>query len=145
MKPFGYSLLIDMYECCRYALDDLDLHYRLLEELPHRLGMKLMTQPVVCHGLVEFSPYPYKDCNGNLEYFRRDIYLDKAGCSGWVGLITSGIQVHSCVPTNFSTIDIYSCNDFRELIPGIKDFLRSRFKFESYEENLVVRGTKYKG
>lgn len=131
--PFGYSLMIDMYGCNYNALDDLELHYRVLEDLVDALGMTKMTTPICVHGPNRL------DSNGR----RIDLYPEKLGVSGWVGLIESGIQIHSCQPTKFSTIDIYSCNDFISKSPMLKDILYGNFKYMDYEENFIVRGTKY--
>ena len=140
-KPFGYSLMIDMYDCCPYALDDLELHYRLLEELVEWLGMTKMTTPYAVHAPCTFERVEY---DGYVGYLRTETYDSKRGVSSWVGLVESGLQIHSCVQSKFSTIDIYSCNDFRDKITEIKGFLRDKMKFKDYEEILVVRGTKYK-
>lgn len=145
MKPFGYSYLLDCYDCNDFRLDDLELHYRTVEELVFRLKMNKMGPPVLLHAPCVYEGDGWKDLDGNLQYYRRELYPDKAGVTVFQPLIESSIVIHSCIPTKFTTIDVYSCNDFRELIPDIKEFLRVKFEFQSYEENLVVRGTKYKG
>lgn len=142
-KPFGYSYLLDCYNCCPLAMDDMELHYRTVEELVFRLKMNKMGPPVLLHAPCVYEGDGYISCDGNIEYYRRELYPEKAGVTAFQPLIESSLVIHSCVPTKFSSIDVYSCNDFRDLIPSIRDFLRSRFKFTSYEENLVTRGTKY--
>lgn len=127
MKPFGYSFLLDMYNCRVGACDDLELHYRFLEELVWRIGMTSFTHPVVVHGP--------RDKQGV------ELYPEKAGVSGWIALIESGIQIHSLEPKRFSTLDVYSCNCFDKQI--VLDFARQMFGFESCEEHWVTRGTKY--
>lgn len=128
MTPFGYSYLLDMYGCREGAADDLELHYRFLERLVERLGMQAMSAPVVIHAPTA----------GGVE-----LYPDKAGVSGWVPLITSGIQIHSLEPTHFITLDVYSCNWFSEI--DVLHFSRETFGFLEFREHSIVRGAGYKG
>jgi S-adenosylmethionine/arginine decarboxylase-like enzyme len=124
--PFGYSYYLDMYDCREGAADDLELHYRFLERVVDKIGMTRMSQPVVMHG-------PTK--NGD------EIYPDKAGVSGWVPLIESGIQIHSMEPKRFITLDVYSCNKFDSEI--IYNYAKECFEFTDSEHNFFVRGRNY--
>jgi len=128
-KPFGYSYLLDMYDCREGAADDLELHYRFLEELVDKLGMTRMSQPFVIHG-------PRNE-------FGEEKYPDKAGVSGWVPLIESGIQIHSIEPTHFITLDVYSCKPFSPSI--VFNAAREAFGFNRHEEHNIERGSKYAG
>ena len=125
-KPFGYSYYLDMYNCRIGASDDLELHYRFLERVVDKIGMTRMSQPVVMHGPTNRGT---------------ELYPDKAGVSGWVPLIESGIQIHSIEPKRFITLDVYSCNKFDKEI--ILNYARECFGFEGYEENFFERGTGY--
>jgi len=125
-KPFGYSYYLDMYDCRVGAADDLELHYRFLERVVDKIGMTRMSQPVVMHGPTR---------NGD------EIYPDKAGVSGWVPLIESGIQIHSMEPKHFITLDVYSCNKFDAEI--IYNYAKECFGFTDSEQNFFVRGMKY--
>ena len=124
--PFGYSYYLDMYDCREGAADDLELHYRFLERVVDKIGMTRMSQPVVMHG-------PTKDGD--------EIYPDKAGVSGWVPLIESGIQIHSMEPKRFITLDVYSCNKFDCEI--IYNYAKECFGFTDSEHNFFVRGRNY--
>lgn len=125
-KPFGYSYYLDMYNCREGAADDLELHYRFLERVVDKIGMTRMSQPVVMHGPTR---------NGV------EIYPDKAGVSGWVPLIESGIQIHSMEPKRFITLDVYSCNKFNSEI--IYNYAKECFGFGDSEQHYFVRGMKY--
>jgi S-adenosylmethionine/arginine decarboxylase-like enzyme len=127
MKPFGYSYLLDMYSCRKGSADDLELVYRFLEKLVDNIGMTRMSQPVVMHGPT--------DKNGI------ELYPDKAGISGWVPLIESGIQIHTLEPTRFITLDVYSCNKFDQNI--VLEFAKKNFEFTSYEDHYIERGVKF--
>ena len=125
-KPFGYSYFLDMYECREGAADDLELHYRFLERVVDKIGMTRMSQPVVMHG----------PTNPGTE-----VYADKAGVSGWVPLIESGIQIHSMEPKRFITLDVYSCKEFDKQV--ILDYARECFGFKEHEDHFFVRGKAY--
>ena len=125
-KPFGYSYLLDMYGCKPGVADDLEVHYRFLEELVVKLGMTPMSAPVVIHG-------PRKD--------GKEIYPDKAGVTGFQPLIESAIVIHSMEPTHFITMDVYSCKPFEP--DTVYDFAFATFGFKKYEDHFIPRGLKY--
>jgi S-adenosylmethionine/arginine decarboxylase-like enzyme len=125
-NPFGYSYYLDMYNCRAGAADDLELHYRFLERVVDKIGMTRMSQPVVMHGPTQQG---------------KEIYPSKAGVSGWVPLIESGIQIHSMEPTHFITLDVYSCNKFDKNI--ILEYAKECFDFTDFEENFFARGIRY--
>lgn len=126
MKPFGYSYLLDMYNCRKGAADDMELTYRFLERVVDEIGMTRMAPPIVIHA----------PTNKGVE-----VYPEKAGVSGWVPLIESGIQIHSLEPTRFITLDVYSCNKFDQKI--IFEFAKKYFGFEQHEEHYIHRGLLY--
>ena len=70
-----------------------------------------------------------------------EVYSDKAGVSGWVPLIESGIQIHSIEPTHFITLDVYSCKPFNQ--QTVKEFAEETFGFKSCEEHFIERGQNY--
>jgi S-adenosylmethionine decarboxylase len=125
-KPFGYSYFLDMYGCKDGVADDMELTYRFLERLVDRIGMTRMSQPVVIHAPTE---------NG------KELYPEKAGVSGWVPLIESGIQIHSIEPTHFITLDVYSCKEFDPKV--ILEYAKECFGFTEHEEHFFVRGKVY--
>ena len=139
--PFGYSLMIDMYGCDSIALDSMECHYRLMEDMVYLLGMTPMAPPICIHAPIKFIKCDKR--YNKYEFIKVESFPDKAGISIWQPLVESGIQQHSCSPTKFSTIDIYSCNNFKDKIPVLKDILYDNFKFTDYEENFVIRGQKY--
>lgn len=125
-KPFGYSYLLDMYKCRIGSADDMELTYRFLERLVDAIGMTRMAPPIVIHA----------PTNNGVELFP-----EKAGVSGWVPLIESGIQIHSLEPSRFITLDVYSCNKFDSNI--IFDFAKKYFEFEKYEQHYLERGLNF--
>jgi S-adenosylmethionine/arginine decarboxylase-like enzyme len=126
VKPFGYSYFLDMYNTAEGTADDLELVYRFLERLVDEIGMTRMTPPIVIHGPTD---------NG------REIYADKYGVSGWVGLIESGIQIHAIEAVHFISLDVYSCSSFKP--ETVLEFARKHFGFDKYEEHFLKRGLEY--
>ena len=80
-EPFGYLMTIDLYGCKEGVCDNISLCYKFLDEIVTELGMKKQAPPFI---------------------FKSDevLYPDKAGLSGWVPLIESGVQMHTLTPKN---------------------------------------------
>lgn len=120
-KPFGYLLTLDLYGCRPGAADDLTLCYDFLRSLVKELAMTMQAPPFIFR-----SP---------------DAFPDKAGLSGWVPLIESGIQIHTLVPKNFVSIDIYCCGEFD--IARLIALAEVTFHPREVEMNQMPRGLKY--
>lgn len=118
---FGHSLHIDLYGIDPVFCDDLNACYNLLEELTSYLNMTKQAPPFIFR-----SP---------------DTFPEKAGLSGWIPLIESGISIHTLIPKNFVTLDIYTCGhmDVAETI----NFLCERLTPSKYEHHYLIRGLEY--
>ena len=121
-EPFGFLMTLDLYGCKESVCDDLNLCFNFLEDLVVKLKMKKQSPPYI---------------------FRSDaaLYPDKAGLSGWVPLIESGIQIHTLVPKNFISIDVYSCKNFTA--ENIEKYVQDYFECKEVEMNYIERGVKY--
>ena len=121
-EPFGYLFTLDLYDCQPGVCDDLSLCYNFLDELVMVLGMKKQSPPFI---------------------FKSDDkkYPDKAGLSGWVPLIESGVQIHTLTPKNFISIDVYSCGKFET--SKVKGLVQRYFAPDEVEEHFIERGVKY--
>lgn len=120
-EPFGYLLTLDLYGCKPGTCADISLCYNFLEALVGKLGMTVQAPPFLFR-----SPAAYPD---------------KAGLSGWVPLIESGIQIHTLLVRNFVSIDIYCCHRFSG-----EDALALAAQYFSPREteiNEMPRGMKY--
>ncbi|MEK7552252.1 MAG: S-adenosylmethionine decarboxylase [Patescibacteria group bacterium] len=124
LTPFGYLMTLDLYGCKEGVCDDLNLCYKFLEDLVAKLKMKKQSPPFI------FKSDEVK-------------YPDKAGLSGWVPLIESGVQIHTLTPKNFISIDIYSCGHFST--ENIKEFVKDYFGCKEVEMHYIERGIKYNG
>lgn len=120
-KPFGYSLHLDIYGVDKSLCDDISWGYDLLVDLTKFLNMTMQSPPYIFR-----SP---------------DAYPEKVGLSGWVPLIESGISIHTLVPKEFVTLDIYSCGCVDEI--ATIDYLKTKMKFSKLESQFLLRGIEY--
>lgn len=122
INPFGYLLTLDLYDCKEGVCDDIDLCYRFLENIVIELKMEKQSPPFI---------------------FKSDAikYPDKAGLSGWVPLIESGVQIHTLTANNFITIDVYSCKKFNT--NTLREFVSNYFYPKEFDMNLIERGMKF--
>jgi S-adenosylmethionine decarboxylase len=120
--PFGMHLMIDAYDCSPEVLNDKELVYSILNELPGKIGMTKMMEPVVM----------WADANDK---------KDPGGWSGFVMIKESHIAIHTFIKRRFVTIDVYSCKDF-DTKTAIKYF-SDRLKTSDLEIHEEVRGTRY--
>lgn len=119
--PFGYLLTLDLYDCHPRHLSDLRRVYAFLDGLVAALGMTKQAPPFVFLSPAEFP--------------------DKAGISGWVPLIESGIQIHTLQPRRFVSVDIYCCRRFDQA--KVCELARLFFDPLDIEINEIERGKKY--
>ncbi len=115
-------MTLDLYGCKVGVCDDLHLCYDFLEDLVSKLKMTKQSPPFIFKS--DENKYP-----------------EKAGLSGWVPLIESGIQIHTLTPKNFISIDIYSCGKFST--DHITEFVQDYFGCKEVETSYIERGLKY--
>src|SRR5262245_21655691 len=121
MIGFGPHLMLDGYGCDKKKLQDLNLIYRILDELPSRIGMtKIM------------PPYVFKYSGVKPEDW---------GLSGFVLIAESHISVHTFPEKNFVSCDIFSCKEFDAAFAC--DFLRKVFEMTKVEWRVLDRGTEF--
>jgi S-adenosylmethionine/arginine decarboxylase-like enzyme len=119
---FGRSLHVDFYSVPDGLCEDLNRCYQLLDELPDRLGMHKQS-----------PPFLFRSPEGE--------YPDKAGLSGWVPLIESGISLHTLTVRRFVSLDVYTCGDLdvNSTLKFLTEFLGSA----DFEHAYLVRGKRY--
>jgi S-adenosylmethionine decarboxylase len=121
MVGFGPHLMLDGYGCQKKRLQDLNLIYRILDELPVRIGMtKIM------------PPYVFKYSGVKPEDW---------GLSGFVLIAESHISIHTFPEKNFVSVDIFSCKDFDAELASA--YLQKAFEMEKAELRVLDRGTEF--
>ena len=121
-KVFGYHMIMDCYGCDRTATDSMEICYNYLNKMTELMKVHKQSQPFVVY------TDPVK-------------YPDKAGVSGWVPIVESGVSIHTLTVTNFISIDVYSCKKYN--VEKLREFTKSVFKPEEIEEKHFLRGEKY--
>lgn len=120
---FGEHLMLDGYGGSPEKLSDKDLVFSCLNDLPNRLGMHKLSEPVVF-----FAP-------GNA-------IKDPGGWSGFVVIEESHISIHTFPGRRFVSIDVYTCKSGMDT-KFISDYFKKVFLLEDIEQNFVKRGTRY--
>ena len=121
MTGFGQHLMLDAYGCDRFQLEDIERIYSFLDECPQKIKMTKIMPPYV---------FKYKG-----------LKPEDWGISGFVLIAESHISIHTFPEKNYLSLDIFSCKTFN-LDLTIK-YLNSKFTMESYEQNIVNRGTEF--
>ena len=121
-KNFGWLLALDLYDCDPKKLDSLDVCYNYLNTMPNIMKVHKQSTPFVV--VTDGKKYP-----------------DKAGISGWVPIVESGVSIHTLTPTNFISIDVYSCKKFSN--EKVIEFTKKTFKPKKIEKKFLLRGENY--
>ncbi|MDP3769334.1 MAG: S-adenosylmethionine decarboxylase [bacterium] len=121
-KIFGYHMILDCYGCDPKAVDSVEICYYYLDKITEVLKVHKQSPPFVVY------TDPLK-------------YPEKAGISGWVPIVESGVSIHTLTPTDFVSIDVYSCKKYN--VEKVRDFTRKVFQPKEIEEKFFLRGEKY--
>jgi len=121
MNGFGPHLMLDGYGCPKAKLEDLDLIYRMLDELPPKIGMTRIMPPYV----FKYSGLKPEDW----------------GISGFVLIAESHISIHTFPEKNFVSADIFSCNPFDPDFAAA--YLKEAFGMTKVESHVLDRGTEF--
>lgn len=120
---FGEHLMIDGYNGNKKKLDNKDIVFCCLDELPELIRVKKLAPPEVY-----FAPNNHKK--------------DPGGWSGFVIIAESHISIHTFPARGFVSIDIYTCKSGLD-IKFITKYFVEKFELKDTEINFVKRGTKY--
>lgn len=121
MTGFGPHLLLDGYGCDKERLTDLNLVYRVLEELPPRIGMTKIMPPYV----FRYSGLKPEDW----------------GLSGFVLIAESHVSVHTFPEKTYASVDVFSIKPFETEFAV--EYLKSAFDMSRVECKVLDRGTEF--
>ncbi len=122
-ENFGEHLMLDCYGADKELLNSKDLVLKVLKELPEKLDMHLLSEPVV--------------------YFAEDNNMkDPGGWSGFVVIMESHISIHTFAGRGFLSADIYTCKNGMDC-DFIVNYFKETFKTTDIETNFVKRGIRY--
>lgn len=115
---YGKHLIIDAYGVEEKKLKNQRSIKGLLKNLPGRLKMRALGNPV-------------------LKKIQSDDYPDW-GLSGFVILFESHISVHTWPEENFVAMDVYSCKDFDE--KSATKYIKNYWKSKKMKVKTIIRG-----
>lgn len=118
---FGPHLMLDLAQCNQQALENLDLVFDVLNQLPAKMGMTKITQPYVFkyHGVVP----------------------EDWGITGVVIIAESHISIHTFPEKRYVFIDMFSCKNFD--VEKAKKYLIKIFGSKKPITHEVRRGTEF--
>ena len=119
--PFGPHLTLDLKGCSKEILQNYNLHFELLKNLPELIGMTPITQPYV---------FPYSG-----------LLPEDKGITGIVIIAESHLSIHSFEEKGYTFIDMFSCKEFD--VEKAVEYILETFKPISYEKNLIQRGKDF--
>jgi S-adenosylmethionine decarboxylase len=113
--------MLDLNDCNSAILNDLDACFRLLNELPEKIGMTKITQPYVFRysGLVP----------------------EDEGITGVTIIAESHISLHTYPKKNFVFVDIFSCKPFD--VEEARDHVIQFFQSKSPTVYVQERGAAF--
>jgi len=120
-KAFGPHLTLDLSNCNQRKLSDLDFIYKLLHDLPEKIGMTKITQPYVFRysGLVP----------------------EDKGITGFVVIAESHISIHTFQEKDYVFIDVFSCKHFD--YEYAKQYLIKAFESKNPKSAVMIRGEDF--
>lgn len=120
---FGVHLTLDGYGGNPEKLNDPELMERILNDLPDKLEMDKLTEPVV-------------------KYAEPRNIKDGGGYSGFVIIAESHISIHTFPKKKFVSIDAYTCKDEMDK-DRIEKYFRDAYELQETEVQFFKRGLKF--
>lgn len=118
-RNYGLHLTIDGYNADPIKLNDLDLLFSTLHDLPEKIGMSKIGFPQLAR------------------FKERDI----AGISGVQMIVESHISIHTYPLKRFFSMDVYSCKNFD--YKKVLKYIQRAYDIEELEINVIERGKKF--
>ena len=123
MDHFGEHVTIDGYGGKQELLNDKELVFKVLDELPGKMGMGKLAPPAVY-----FAP-------GNDK-------KDPGGFSGFVVIAESHISIHTFPARGFISADLYTCRNGLD-VDFVINYFKEAFGLQDIEQNFIKRGKRY--
>lgn len=120
---FGTHLMLDGYDGDENLLNNMDLVYNALQDLPSKIKMRPLMSPYV----VLAPPVSEKD---------------SGGFSGFVMIAESHVSIHTFPKKRFVSIDVYTCKN-RIAVDFVVDYFKKIFKLQDVEVQIARRGLRF--
>lgn len=123
VEQFGVHFMMDGYNADKNRLEDLSALKQLLVDLPTKMGMHTICDPVT----VSVGPNNHKD---------------PGGISGFVMIAESHISFHTFPNRGFVSIDVYTCQNQLDT-EKLKTELTEAFGIGNSDTYIQKRGLNY--
>jgi len=120
-EAFGPHLMLDLRQCNKEKLKDYNLIFKILHDLPEKIGMTKITQPYV---------FPYSG-----------LIPEDKGITGTVIIAESHISIHTFQEKDYCFVDVFSCKNFD--VNFAAEYLINMFESEDYDTHVVNRGRDF--
>jgi len=144
IKGFGPHLIIDGYGADPQCLEDENLMYAILDELPELIGMNKIDKPNVYKfdqkEIAGISIFGF--CVGKSGIINKlfSSFFEKK-LVGSVLIVESHISIHTYSKKDCVFIDVFSCKDF-DTKKAI-DFFEKAYKIKKMDVQVLKRGKKF--
>lgn len=118
---FGPHLMLDLNQCNEHRLSDFNLVFDILNTLPQKIGMTMITPPYV---------FKYSG-----------LVPEDKGITGFVVIAESHISIHTFQEKRFAFIDLFSCKPFD--CEYVQRFLIEAFESKKPTVNMQIRGADF--
>jgi S-adenosylmethionine decarboxylase len=117
----GPHLMLDCRHCDPHKIADLAYIFRVLDELPERVGMTKITQPYV---------FPYSG-----------LVPEDKGVTGFVVIAESHLSFHSFTEKDYFFFDLFSCKPFDA--DAVRQYIMDAFDVQDADVHYVERGRDF--
>ncbi len=120
-EAFGAHLMMDLRKCNKEKLSDYGHIFKILDELPTKIGMTKITQPYV---------FPYSG-----------LVPEDKGITGTVIIAESHISIHTFQEKDYCFVDVFSCKDFD--VDFAAEYVVDAFESKKFDKYVVQRGKDF--
>lgn len=120
---FGAHMMLDGYNGDENLLNNMELVYKALYDLPIKIKMRPLMPPYVV-----LAPSISEK--------------DSGGFSGFVMIAESHISIHTFPKKRFVSIDVYTCKN-KIATAFVVDYFKKTFKLQDIEVQIVRRGSRF--
>lgn len=118
-RDYGLHMTLDAYGANPRKLEDVNLLYETLNDLPAKIGMRKIGFPHIA------------------QFKEKEI----AGISGIIMIVESHMSIHTYSKKDFLSMDVYSCKDFD--YQSVVDHIKRIYEFKDCEINVIARGKRF--
>jgi len=109
-------MALDVYGCAAKRIRNVANSYNFLDSVPKLIETDVQSPPFI-------------------------VYKKGIGFAGWIPVVDSGISLYAFFPSNFISIDVYTCKKFNT--NSIKGLIKQLFEPKKIKASHFLRGQDY--